>query len=168
MSRVLGIDPGSRVTGYGLVEEKGGSPVLVASGTIRLDGGLPMAERLATLYRELTGIVAESRPAAVAVERVFVARNADSALKLGHARGVVLLAVQQAGLPLFEYTPAEVKKVVTGRGRAEKFQVVALVRAILGLDRDPAEDEADALAIAMCHMMMAGERALYDQAEGRG
>lgn len=166
MSRILGIDPGSRVTGYGIVEGGWGSARCIAYGTLRLGDNRPMGERLADLYEALGRLVRDHAVDEVAVERVFVARNADSALKLGHARGVVLLVVQQAGLPLFEYTPAQVKKSVTGSGRAIKGQMVSLVRAILGLDADPPEDAADALAIAMTHQMRAGSRAMFDEALG--
>lgn len=159
MARILGIDPGSRVTGYGIVEGDWGSARCVAYGTLRLGEDRPMGARLADLYAGLGRLVREHAVDQVAVERVFVARNADSALKLGHARGVVLLVIEQAGLPLFEYTPAQVKKSVTGSGRAIKGQMVSLVRAILGLDADPPEDAADALAIAMTHQMRAGSQA---------
>lgn len=162
--RVLGIDPGSRVTGYGVLEGGGGEVRFVAAGTLRLDESRSMSERLAALHRRLAGIIGEAGPTEVAVERVFVSRNADSALKLGHARGVVLLAVHEAGLPLYEYTPAMVKKSVTGRGRADKHQMVALVRLLLGLSEDPAEDAADALAVGMCHLLLADERALLESA----
>jgi crossover junction endodeoxyribonuclease RuvC len=162
MSRVLGIDPGSRVTGYGVVDGDWGTSRVVAYGTIRLGDQQPLHERLVRLHEAVRELQVLHKVDEVAVERVFVARNADSALKLGHARGVVLLAIGQAGLPLFEYTPAQVKKSVTGSGRAIKGQVGALVRAILGLDEDPAEDAADALAIALTHQMLAGARGLLE------
>ncbi len=166
MSRILGIDPGSRVTGYGIVDGDWGSSRCIEYGTLRLGDSRPMGARLADLYAGLRRVVSEHQVDEVAVERVFVARNADSALKLGHARGVVLLVIEQAGLPMFEYTPAQVKKSVTGSGRAVKGQMVSLVRAILGLDTDPPEDAADALAIAMTHQMRAGSRAMFDEALG--
>lgn len=167
--RVLGIDPGSRVTGYGVLEGGGGEVRFVAAGTIRLDESQTMSDRLATLHRGLAGIIGQAAPTEVAVERVFVSRNADSALKLGHARGVILLAVHEAGLPLYEYTPAMVKKSVTGRGRADKHQVISLVRLLVGLAEDPAEDAADALAVGICHLLLADERALLERArEGTG
>lgn len=166
--RVLGIDPGSRVTGYGVLDGGAGEVRYVTSGTLRLDETGSMSERLAALHRGLMGVIEEAAPTEVAVERVFVSRNADSALKLGHARGVILLAVHQAGLPLHEYTPAMVKKSVTGRGRADKHQMGALVRLLLGLTEEPAEDAADALAVGMCHLLLADERALFEAAgEGR-
>lgn len=163
MKRVLGIDPGSRVTGYGVVEGQGGETRYVLSGTIRLNASRPMHERLVDLHEKLGPILADQDIAEVAVERVFVSRNADSALKLGHARGVILLAIRQAGLPLFEYTPAQVKKTVTGSGRSDKHQIASLVKLILGIDEDLAEDAADALAIAISHTMLSGERNLLEE-----
>ncbi len=162
--RVLGIDPGSRVTGYGVLDGQEGEVRFVEAGTIRLDESREMSERLASLYQDLSRIITEARPSEVAVERVFVSRNADSALKLGHARGVILLAVHQAGLPLYEYTPAMVKKSVAGRGRADKYQMAAMVRRLLGLPEEPPEDAADALAVGMCHLLLADERALLARA----
>lgn len=162
--RVLGVDPGSRVTGYGVLEGRGGQIEIVTWGTLWLDESQTISERLAALYGGLEAVIAEARPSEVAVERVFVSRNADSALKLGHARGVILLAVHLAGLPIYEYAPAMVKKAVVGRGRADKHQVAAMVRLLLGLEADPGEDAADALAVAMCHLLLADERALLDRA----
>jgi crossover junction endodeoxyribonuclease RuvC len=164
MSRVLGIDPGSRITGWGILEGEWGRCKCVASGTFRLGEDRPMGARLKSLHEGLVRIIGEHSPEVVAVERVFVAKNADSALKLGHARGVILMAVEEAGLPLHEYTPAQVKKSVTGSGRAMKGQVGLLIRAILGLDHDPPEDAADALAIALTHQMLGGTRTLAELA----
>lgn len=164
MSRVLGIDPGSRVTGWGILEGDWGSSRCIACGTFRLGDDLPMGARLKTLHEGLVRLFAEYTPEVVAVERVFVSKNVDSALKLGHARGVILLSVEEAGLPLHEYTPAQVKKSVTGSGRALKGQVGLLIRAVLGLDYDPAEDAADALAIALTHQMLGGTRTLAELA----
>jgi len=160
MKRVIGIDPGSRVTGYGVLEGGDGETRYVASGVIRLNTKKPMHQRLQVLHDELHRILQESGADEAAVERVFVARNAESALKLGHARGVILLGITQSDLSLSEYTPAQVKKTVTGRGRADKHQIQSLVRLILGIERDLVEDEADALAIAMTHLMLSGERAM--------
>jgi crossover junction endodeoxyribonuclease RuvC len=164
MSRVLGIDPGSRVTGWGLIEGDWGNSRCIGSGTLRLGDDRPMGARLKILHEGLVGLIREFAPDMVAVERVFVAKNADSALKLGHARGVILMTVEEAGLPVHEYTPAQVKKSVTGSGRALKGQVGMLIRAILGLDHDPPEDAADALAIALTHQMLGGSRALAELA----
>ena len=162
MIRVVGIDPGSRVTGYGVVEGDASSLRCVTCGTIPLKEGRSMAQRLGDLHEALGKILAETKPDEAAVERVFVARSADSALKLGHARGVILLTLHEAGLQPWEYAPAQVKKTVTGSGRAEKVQVVAMMRSLLDLASDPAEDAADALAIATCHVLMSSERALIN------
>jgi len=165
--RVLGIDPGSRVTGFGVLEGPQDRIHTVATGTIRLNEEEPLATRLSTLHARLMAIISDHAPTEVAIERVFVSRNADSALKLGHARGVCLLAVSQAGLPLFEYAPAMVKKAVTGRGRADKHQMTALMTLMLGLPHEPSQDAADALAIALCHLLLAEERALFEAASER-
>ncbi len=164
MGRVLGIDPGSRVTGWGVLEGDWGRTRCVASGTFRLGDGAAMGPRLKELHESLVRVIAEYAPEAVAVERVFVAKNADSALKLGHARGVILLTIEEAGLPMHEYSPAQVKKSVTGSGRAFKGQVGLLIRAILNLDHDPPEDAADALAIALTHQMLGGTKTLAELA----
>jgi crossover junction endodeoxyribonuclease RuvC len=164
MPRVLAIDPGSHLTGWAVVDGDARKHRLVGSGTIRLDEAQRLGDRLAVLHEELLKIIHEHRPTEGAIERVFVARNADSALKLGHVRGIALLATHQAGLRAHEYAPAQVKKTVTGSGRAEKFQMVAMIRMLLGMDRDPAVDEADAIAIAVTHLMLAGERNLFEEA----
>ncbi len=168
MPRVIGIDPGSHVTGWGVVEGSGQNIRHVASGCIRLDENLRLGDRLAILHDEITRILKETEAEQVAVERVFVARNADSALKLGHVRGVVILAVHQSGRRAYEYAPAQVKKMTTGSGRADKHQMVQLVRLQLSLPADPAEDEADALAIAMTHVLMAGTIELFGGEVPRG
>lgn len=152
--RVLGIDPGTKVTGYGIVEGNSSKLSLVACGELTLDTRIEMPSRLLALYDEIVSIIAEYQPDSAAVEKVFVSRNADSALKLGHARGVVLLAVRKSNLDLYEYTPAMVKKSLTGNGRAEKFQVEGFVRAILGLEHTLSSDASDALAVACCHMLV--------------
>jgi crossover junction endodeoxyribonuclease RuvC len=163
MARVLGIDPGSRVTGYGVVEGDWGQARSVTYGTFRLGDGA-FGARLADLHRGLVELIGTWRVDSVAVERVFVNKNVDSALKLGHARGVVLMTVEEAGLPLAEYAPAQIKRSITGSGRAEKSQMQAMVQAILGLPEVPAEDAADALAIAMTHQMLGGAKALIQEA----
>lgn len=155
--RVLGIDPGTRVTGYGIVEGDSSRLSLLACGEIKLDTNVEMASRLIALYEEIISIITEFHPDSAAVEKVFVSRNADSALKLGHARGVVLLAVRKSNLDLYEYTPAMVKKSLTGNGRAEKFQVAGFVRAILGLDETISPDASDALAVACCHLLLGSD-----------
>jgi crossover junction endodeoxyribonuclease RuvC len=147
--RILGLDPGSRRTGFGVIDCRGADAVCVVAGCIEVDG-LPVAERLRRIHLELRGIVESMAPQVVAVERVFVNRNVDSALKLGQARGAALAALD-AGTALHEYAPRAVKLAVVGTGAAEKVQVAHMVARILGLAEPPAADAADALAIALCH-----------------
>jgi crossover junction endodeoxyribonuclease RuvC len=151
--RIFGIDPGSARTGYGCVDTDGHRHRLVDCGAIaagRQDG---FPSQLLTIYRRLTALLAEYRPECVAVESLFHAVNARSALKLGHARGVALLAAAEGGYELAEYTPAQIKLAVVGYGRAEKHQVQEMVRVILGLPEVPTpNDAADALAVAICHV----------------
>jgi crossover junction endodeoxyribonuclease RuvC len=148
--RILGIDPGTLVTGYGVVEQDGSALRHVASGVLAPPPG-DVAQRLRVLFEALERVIAEHAPASVAVEDLFHARNAKSALTLGHARGVALLAAARAGLTVHAYAPPLVKKAVVGHGRAEKHQVQQMIRALLGLEFVPAEDAADALAVAICH-----------------
>ena len=151
--RIFGIDPGSERTGYGCVETDGRRHHLVACGAILALSGDPFPQRLARIHRELTALLASHRPDCVAVENLFHASNARSALKLGHARGVAILAAVEAGCEVVEYTPAEVKRAVVGYGRAEKQQVQQMVKLLLGLREAPAPyDAADALAVAICHL----------------
>lgn len=156
--RVLGVDPGSRVTGYAVLEGGDGAGTVVTAGIIVLDPKAPMWVRLALLRQELKEVLQKTVPNEAAVERVFVSRNADSALKLGHARGVVLVTLHEAGLPIYEYAPAMVKKAVSRRGRAEKSQLAGILRSIFGVSEDLHADAADALAIGFCHLLMAQER----------
>jgi crossover junction endodeoxyribonuclease RuvC len=150
---VFGIDPGSERTGYGCVDSDGRRHRLVRCGAIRAGVGATFPDRLSIIYRSLSALIAEDRPECVVVENVFYSVNARSALRLGHARGVALLAAVEAGLAIFEYTPAEVKRAVVGYGRAEKPQVGQMVKLLLGLDTVPApHDAADALAVAICHV----------------
>lgn len=151
MSRILGIDPGSRITGFGIIERVGTRSVYVASGCIRVGDG-EFTGRLKSIFEELREVVAAYRPQHVAIERVFMARNADSALKLGQARGAALCAVLLEGLPVNEYTPAEIKQATVGNGRAGKGQVQHMVQALLQLPVAPQADAADALAVALCHV----------------
>jgi crossover junction endodeoxyribonuclease RuvC len=152
MSLTIGIDPGSRITGYGLVERRGSEIVYIGSGIIKAGSTGPIEKRLLTIKRELDGVIGRFRPAAIAVEEIFMAKNPKSTLTLGQARGVVLLAAAEAGLPVFEYTPREVKSCLTGAGGAHKAQVAAMVGRLMRLDHEPAtEDETDALAVAFCH-----------------
>ena len=151
--RIFGIDPGSERTGYGCVEAEGGRHVLVACGAIVAPPRDAFPLRLARIHRELTALLSSCRPDCVAVENLFHAANARSALKLGHARGVAILAAVEAGCAIVEYTPAEVKRAVVGYGRAEKHQVQQMIKLLLGLPRVPSpHDAADALAVAICHL----------------
>src|SRR5215475_9511088 len=154
MMRVLGIDCGSEYTGYGVVEElPEGRLVCHASGAIRLKTGAPMAVRLTKIFADLTAIIAEHRPAVVAIEDVFYAVNVKTALKLGQVRGVAMLAASSAGLPVAEYSPLSIKSAVVGYGKADKLQVQYMVTRLLHLDASPdSPDAADALAIAICHL----------------
>ncbi len=149
--RVIGIDPGTRLCGWGVVEKRGARLTHVAHGTLRLGAG-DLADRLVALDRGLGEVIAQHSPEAAAVESLFFAKNAQSAAKLGHARGVVLLALRRAGLPLAEYPPARVKSTVVGSGGAEKHQVGRIVAMMLALANPPEEDAADALAIAVTHL----------------
>ena len=151
--RVFGIDPGSQRTGFGCVESDGRRHRLVMCGAIRLTTGAALPARLASIFRELSAHIHDSHPDVVAVENLFHATNVRSALTLGHARGVAMLAAVEAGVPVVEYTPAEVKRAVVGYGRAEKPQVQQMIKLLLGLDRVPSpHDAADALAVAICHL----------------
>jgi crossover junction endodeoxyribonuclease RuvC len=147
--RILGLDPGSRCTGYGLVDCVGGDSIHVAHGcVIARDGAL--AERLRVIFEAVERLIAEHRPDEIAVERVFVNRNVDSALKLGQARGAALSAVPR-GTPVFEYAPRAIKMSIVGFGGADKRQVAHMMRALLSLAGSIAADAADALAVAVCH-----------------
>ncbi len=147
--RVLGLDPGSRRTGFGVIDCCGGKLTVVAHGCLNVAAAAPTA-RLRILFEGLQSLVSEHHPTEVAVERVFVSRNADSALKLGQARGAALCAVP-AAVPVFEYAPRAVKLAVVGSGGAEKFQVAHMIRELLSLAERPGADAADALAVAVCH-----------------
>jgi len=150
---VLGLDPGSQVTGYGVVRESSGKAELVAVGTIRTPSGGDMAARLGTIYSRVAEVVAAHRPMEAAIESVFVAKNTGSALKLGQARGAAMAACAVAGLTVADYSPAQVKKSLVGAGRAEKQQVAFMVAQILGVKKpDWALDASDALAVAICHL----------------
>lgn len=149
---VLGIDPGSVITGYGAVREDAGKLICVDAGVVKTPSGQPFPERLGTIFRELSAVIAQIGPDAAAVESVFHAKNASSALKLGQARGVAILAAVQAGLPIHEYPPARVKRAVAGAGRADKRQVRMMVETLLGRRFELPDDATDALAVAICHV----------------
>lgn len=157
--RVLGIDPGSAATGWGMVELAGGALRHRGHGVVRTPPG-GAARRLASLARALSELVERERPEVAAVEQIFVARSPRSALVLGQARGVILAVAALAGVPVVEYAPAEVKRAVTGSGRAGKPQVQWMVEALLSLPRRPARDAADALAVAICHARAGRLRAI--------
>ena len=151
--RVFGIDPGSARTGYGCVETDGSRHRIVVCGAISSPALASFPDRLHCIHSQLTIILAECKPSCVAIESVFHSVNARSALKLGHARGVAMLAAVEAGVPVFEYTPAEIKRAVVGYGRADKPQVQHMIKLLLGLDEVPSpHDAADALAVAICHV----------------
>jgi len=151
--RVFGIDPGSERTGYGCVEARGSHHRIVTCGAIAAVSSASFPDRLFEIHRRLVELLGECRPDVVAIESVFYAVNARSALKLGHARGVAVLAAAQAGLPVVEYSPTEIKRAVVGYGRAEKPQVQQMVKLLLGLSAVPSpHDAADALAVAICHV----------------
>jgi len=151
--RVFGIDPGSARTGYGCVETDGSRHRMVTCGAITSPALASFPDKLHRIHSELTRILAECRPECVAIENLFHSVNARSALKLGHARGVAMLAAVESGVPVFEYTPAEIKRAVVGYGRAEKPQVQHMIKLLLGLADVPSpHDAADALAVAICHV----------------
>jgi crossover junction endodeoxyribonuclease RuvC len=150
---IFGIDPGSERTGFGCIASDGRRHRLVACGTLSAPADSAFADRLHAIHAGLVELLAAHRPDCVAIENIFHARNVRSALKLGHARGVALLAASAAGIAIAEYTPAEVKRAVVGFGRAEKGQVAQMVKLLLGLDAPPSpHDAADAVAIAICHV----------------
>jgi crossover junction endodeoxyribonuclease RuvC len=148
----LGIDPGTAITGYGVIEGEGDSLVVTTYGAVTTPANQPLAQRLQHIYRELRALIAEWHPDSAAVEELFFSKNARTALSVGHARGVALLALTEAGLPIQEYKPAEVKQAVAGYGNAPKQQVQGMVQLLLNLDEVPRPDDAaDALAVAICH-----------------
>ena len=150
--RVLGIDCGSRVTGYGVIETDGAECSFVRCGAIRTKSSDSLADRLKLIHNGIVEIIRELEPGAAAFESLFYATNVQSALKLGHVRGVSMFAAAEANIPVFEYSPLEVKSAVTGYGRAEKPQVQQMVRALLKLNASPEPlDASDALAVAICH-----------------
>jgi crossover junction endodeoxyribonuclease RuvC len=151
LSRVIGLDPGTRHFGWGVVEARGSRLVHVAHGIVHTDASAPIAVRLVAIERELDEVITAHAPAEASVENLFFAKDAQAAAKLGHARGVALLVCARAGLEVAEYAPALVKRAVAGSGRADKSQVAQMVRVLLGLSEPPKADGADALAIAIVH-----------------
>lgn len=165
--RILGIDPGSLRTGFGVVEHGADGRLRhVAHGCLHVEGR-PFVERIGAIFRELREVIAEHAPATAAIEQVFMARNADSALKLGQARGAALVALIEAGLPVHEYSALQIKQAVVGNGRAQKDQVQQMVQWLLQLPDKPQADAADALACAICHAHHASTRHHWQELAAR-
>jgi crossover junction endodeoxyribonuclease RuvC len=151
--KIFGIDPGSERTGYGCIETMGSRHHLVIYGSLSAPARSTFPEKLKHIHQGLAALLARHRPDCVAVETIFYSRNVRSAMKLGHARGIALLAASEAGLSVVEYAPAEIKRAVVGYGRAEKHQVQQMIQLLLGLATPPSpHDAADALAVAICHV----------------
>jgi len=150
-TRILGIDPGFRITGFGVIESNGQESRYITSGIVPAVKAEGTAARLRIIFSEVTALTAEYHPDELAIERVFVHRNADSALKLGQARAAAICATFEADIPVFEYAAREVKQAVVGKGGAQKDQVEHMVRILLNLDEPATADAADALGIALCH-----------------
>jgi crossover junction endodeoxyribonuclease RuvC len=162
--RALGVDPGTLATGYGIVDMKGNRLTHVGHGVIKTSPGAPLAARLVQIHQELVEVIAKYKPDEAGVENVFHAKNAQSALKLGHARGVILLAIELAGIPMEEYMPLQVKSAVVGYGKADKQQVQQMVMRLLALDKKAPTDASDALAVAICHSQSRGLKRAVDLA----
>lgn len=162
--KIIGIDPGTAITGYGVIREgPGGKLEVIDYGVVRTEAGLPLPERLVLLHDALTDLLSHHRPDGGAVEKLFHQRNVKTAMSVGQARGVSLLALAQAHLPIGEYTPLEIKQAVVGYGRAEKVQVQEMVKALLNMPEIPTPDDAaDALAVAICHIH---SRAFHERVE---
>lgn len=151
--RILGIDPGTAITGFGVIDTNGNSFKFVDAGVIRTPKEQPMNERLLTVYDEMKELLAEFKPDAMSIELLFFARNVTTAMTVGQSRGIVMLAATQAGVPVYEYTPMQVKQAVTGYGKADKKQIQEMVKTLLKLDAIPKPDDAaDGLAIAITHV----------------
>lgn len=150
MTRIIGIDPGSQVTGYGIIDIDGNHATHVGHGVIRLQGK-PLPEKLRCIFEKLNALIDEYQPEEMSIEKVFMHRNADSALKLGQARGAAITACAHRHLAVFEYTATQVKQASVGNGHAAKQQVQHMVKILLCLDKKPVSDAGDALAIALCH-----------------
>ena len=164
--RVLGIDPGSQRTGFGVLDAAGPKLTYVASGVIRTMDG-EFAARLCEIFRNVRDIVAEYRPQEIAIERVFVNRNVDSALKLGQARGAAICGAAESSVRFYEYAPRQIKLAVVGSGGADKAQVQLMVKSLLKLGERVAADAADALAAAVCHALRQGARSAAARASER-
>ncbi len=160
----LGLDPGTAITGYGVIRYDGQRLTPIAHGVITTPAHVPLPQRLRTIYHELLALIAHHRPTEAAVEELFFARNVRTAIAVGQARGVALLALAEAGVPVHEYTPLQVKQAVAGYGQAAKSQVQEMVRLLLDLETIPQPDDAaDALAVAICHAHSARLSALLGE-----
>jgi len=148
---ILGIDPGSVATGYGIVARRGNRLIFIGAGVVRSTKEIGLPLRLDRIYQGISQVIHDHRPVVAAVEQVFHSTNPRSSLVLGHARGAAILAAVHSGLEVYEYTPMQVKQAVVGYGKAEKSQVQQMVKMILGLKRTLAQDASDALAVAICH-----------------
>lgn len=154
--RILGIDPGTGILGFGVIDTNGMSHRMVTAGVVRTPANTPLEERLEEIYDAMCEIIAETHPTVMSIEKLFFARNVTTAISVSHARGVVMLAARQAGVPIAEYTPLQIKQTLTGYGKADKKQVQEMVRVNLGLREAPKPDDcADALAAAITHAAMA-------------
>jgi crossover junction endodeoxyribonuclease RuvC len=159
--RVIGVDPGTAITGWGIVEGDGNNLQMIAGGVITTPAGMPLPERLQIIYRELSAVVEQWQPETAALEELFFSKNAKTALAVGHGRGAAMLALANANLSIAEYKPLEVKQAITGHGGADKRQMQQMVKLLLSLDAVPhPDDAADALAVAICHLHSARLRLL--------
>ncbi len=155
--RILGIDPGYAIIGWGVIAYERGRFTPLDFGAVTTPAGMPFGERLERIFNEISAIIATHKPEVLAIEKLYFQNNQKTAIEVAEARGVLLLAAQQAGIPVFEYTPLQVKSAVTGYGQAQKPQVMEMTRRLLRLQKVPKPDDtADALAIAICHAQMGG------------
>ena len=158
--RILGIDPGIAIVGFGLIEADRGKTRLLNYGAITTPAGLPLARRLVQIEQDMEALIAQLKPDAIAVEELFFSNNITTGIAVAHGRGIILCTAEKSGVPLYEYTPMQVKLAVTGNGHADKKQVQQMVRALLNLKEAPKPDDAaDALAVALCHAHMMGPAA---------
>lgn len=155
--RILGVDPGYAIVGFGVLDYSGNTFSTVDYGAVETPAGMPFCERLTRIYDGMSAVIARDRPEAMSVEKLFFNSNSKTAIDVAQARGVILLSAAKSGVPVHEYTPLQVKQAVTGYGRADKRQIMEMTRVILGLERLPKPDDtADALALAICHGHNAG------------
>jgi len=159
--RIIGVDPGTAITGWGVVEGDDDNLRMLGGGVINTAAGLPLPQRLQIIYRELTRLIEQWQPEAAAIEELFFSKNAKTALAVGHGRGAAMLALANANLPITEYKPLEIKQAITGHGGADKLQMQHMVKLLLNLNDIPRPDDAaDALAVAICHLHSARLRML--------